>query len=137
MAERVAVPIAQGAEVILAPGGNATVISFTIKGAPGYIGIGVRNNDLSKLVAMLINHAAGIAKAGPSESRASGDPMMMVPISGASLGVAKGTTDQTALLSVDVGGMKLSFAVEVSQLQNLCNDFQNKLPTLPKAQRPH
>ena len=94
-----------------------TAIVFKVDGTP--IGAVVKNDDLSRLTERIIQEAAKHAakKAARIEQ---GESITANPIPVSSIALGHGRSDTEALLAMRFGNLTLTFAVELSNIRNMC-----------------
>lgn len=102
---------------------------ITAKTSDGIVGFGVKNKELSKLAALLIQQSEKVASAiNEGSLQVDASPrqhLTLAPIQSSSVGIGKGVKDWQTTLVIGVGNMTLAFSVDTSTLQQICADLQN------------
>jgi hypothetical protein len=118
----VAVTIAQGVKVQLAPDGIHTALAFNTGNPPTLVGLTPK--DLSYLISAAIETAAKAASIHAPVAKGQ-EFLTTRPIPTVSIGVARGRSASEALLAMQVGTLTLTYAVDLAMLQKLCTDLHS------------
>ena len=110
----------KGFAVTAIDGGTHTALVFKMRDAP--IGVALNNQDLSRLACRVISeaekHASRQAPSDPPKE------LRVDPISAVSIGVGRGRSDAEGLLTLRLGNLNLTFALELSTLTGMCEKLQ-------------
>jgi hypothetical protein len=117
MPQPIALPVARGVTIQTSADGRATGLFFKTP-KDETIGISIPNQELSRLIALLLEQAGRVA----AQVTPTHPPLNMTatPILASHLGFAQGRSESEELISFRVGNVDLTFAVDVSMIQRQC-----------------
>lgn len=132
-------PVAKQITVQTSNDAQSSIIAF--KTADGVVGVGLKNKELSKLAALLLEQSEEVAVrklADPTFSPTPRRSSLTLPIIRSSgLGIAPGRTDDTRTLLVEVGNLTLAFEIGASVLDDTYEDLHSNMKALSKPKRPN
>jgi hypothetical protein len=131
--------LASGVDIKTANDAQSSIIAFKTK--DGIVGVGLKNKELSKLAALLLERSEEvIVGRGEGEMGArfpSGRTALTLhPLRCSALGAGRGRTNDEVILAVEIGNLTLSFATDVVTLEGLCHTL-GRLNQFEKPRRPN
>ncbi len=133
MTNMVEVPVATNVTAELSPEGNHLALFFQTK-AGDAIAIGLGERELSKTAAFLIQNAEQAA--AKHETDVSPQELTTLPISIVGLNISRGRSESEALVSMKLGILVLTFAIDLPTLLAECEHLiatTRKTGTPPKS----
>ncbi len=118
MTEPLKLPIAQGVTIETRKDDAMTALFFKIADDPGYVGVALRNQELSRIVALILSQAADVAATVTPKTPP--ETMTSMPVMASHLAFGKGRSDAEAFVAFRIGNIDLTFAVDVSMLHEQC-----------------
>ena len=104
--------------MIETPNDDLTALVFKIADDPGHVGVALRNQDLSRIVALILSQAANVAATVTPKTPP--ETMTSTPVMASHIGFGKGRSDEEALVAFRIGNIDLTFAVDVTMLYQQC-----------------
>jgi hypothetical protein len=136
--EMAKIPLATQVDVATSDDGQSTALRFRSK--DGTFLIGLKNKELSRLAALLLEQSQKVAIAKIATTQASQrrqkTALTLHPIQSSGVGIAKGRTGSQRTLSVEIGNLTLAFWVDTSVINGLCDDLR-RVSELLDPQKPH
>jgi len=124
MQDKMQVAVADGVDIAVTPDAKHTVISFRLAGDASPVAVALPREQLSRLVSLMLSSAAEVA--GLVSPGTPAEKMTATPMMASHIGVAKGRSDTEALISLVVGSLDLTFAVELPMLLDMCKSLQSR-----------
>jgi hypothetical protein len=129
------IPLATRIDITTADDAESSAIFVQTKDKK--IAFGLKNKELSRLVALLLEQSQKVAIAKNTEPRKPGRKTITLnPVQSSAVGIGKGRTESERVLQVEIGNLTLAFWTDASTLHGLCNDLLD-MSDLDSPQRPH
>jgi hypothetical protein len=131
--------LASGVDIKTANDAQSSIIAFKTK--DGIVGVGLKNKELSRLAALLLERSQKFAVAkseGALEARlpSGRTALTLHPLRCSAVGAGRGRTKDEVILAVEIGNLTLSFAADKATLQGLCHTLE-RLDQLDRPHRPN
>jgi len=131
--EKVRLEVAQGVQVEPSEDGKLVALFFKTRSGPK--GVALAGQELSRLASLLIKTSQQVAASNTPDTPAS--EVTATPIDVSYFGVAKGRSDTEAILSLVVGNLTMTYAVELSTLLSALRTLEQITAVETKRTLPH